>query len=110
MYLVLELASGGELFDRICQRGHFTEADAADVLRQLCDALSYMTRLGVTHADLKPENLLLATPAADAELKIADFGLASVILGPNTHAATALVGTPDYRAPPPLRTVRLETR
>lgn len=99
MYLVMELATGGELFERLITYGVYTEADAARLFRQLCDALKYLARLGVTHGDLKPENLLFATPAPDAPLKIADFGLASVILGPTTHAATALCGTPSYVAP-----------
>ena len=99
MYLVLEIATGGELYDRIIERGSYTEADAAVVMHQLFDALAYMHALGVTHADLKPANLLLATPAPNAPLKVADFGLASVLLGPTTHAAQTLVGTPDYMAP-----------
>ena len=67
--------------------------------QQLCDALSYLQKLHITHGDIKPENMLLATPAEDAPLKLADFGLAAALLGPTTHAASALVGTPDYMAP-----------
>lgn len=66
---------------------------------QLCDALAYMHKLGVVHSDLKPQNLLLASKRPDAPLKVTDFGLASVVLGPTTHVVHALVGTPgEYSA------------
>jgi len=110
LYMVLELATGGELFDRIVARGSYSEADAAEVLRQLCDALSHMHSLGVVHSDLKPSNLVLMTPAADAPLKVADFGLASVVLGASTHAANNLVGTPEFIAPEVFREPQNEHR
>jgi serine/threonine protein kinase len=49
--------TGGELFDRIVEKGSYTEKDAADLIRQVLDAVSYMHREGVVHRDLKPENL-----------------------------------------------------
>jgi len=57
--LLLDLASGGEVFDAIAQMGTFSEADAATLIRQLCGALSYIHSLGVVHRDIKPENILL---------------------------------------------------
>ena len=65
MMLVMELVTGGELFDRIVSKGSYTEADAAGVLLQLCDALNYMHEKKIVHRDLKPENILCAsTPTA----------------------------------------------
>jgi len=110
LYMVLELATGGELFDRIVARGSYSEADAASVMRQLCDALAHMHTLGVVHSDLKPSNLILASPDEDAPLKVCDFGLASVVLGASTHAANSLVGTPDYMAPEILSEAQEEHR
>jgi serine/threonine protein kinase len=58
-----------------------------------------MHDLGVVHADLKPANLLLASPAPDAPLKLADFGLATAYLGPSTHARNGLVWDPTPMPP-----------
>jgi calcium/calmodulin-dependent protein kinase I len=59
---VMELADGGEVFERICEKGAYSEADAASVVRQVALALAFMHSLGVAHRDLKPENLC-ALPA-----------------------------------------------
>ena len=65
MMLVMELVTGGELFDRIVSKGSYTEADAAGVLLQLCDALNYMHAKKIVHRDLKPENILFTSKAAE---------------------------------------------
>jgi Protein kinase domain len=72
-YLVMELVEGGELLDSLIDHGPYSEAIAASFLRQFAEALSYVHDQGLTHADLKPENLLLTT---SNELKLADFGCA----------------------------------
>ena len=59
LYLFLELMAGGELFDRIVDMGHFTEAMAQDVVYKLLGALKYMHAKGIAHRDLKPENMLM---------------------------------------------------
>ena len=61
-YLVTELLEGGELFDRIISKGHYSEADARKVTITLLDAIKYLHSQGIAHRDLKPENLLLANP------------------------------------------------
>ncbi|KAK6318273.1 hypothetical protein J4Q44_G00115640 [Coregonus suidteri] len=77
VYMVMELATGGELFDRIIARGSFTERDATRVLQMVLDGVKYLHTLGITHRDLKPENLLYYHPGADSKIMITDFGLAS---------------------------------
>lgn len=52
---VLELAEGGEVFDRICEKGAYSESDAANVIRQIALALAHMHAVGICHRDLKPE-------------------------------------------------------
>ena len=78
MHLVMELVTGGELFDRIVAKGQYTEADASKAIRALSEALGYLHSKQIVHRDIKPENILCAGPE-DAQLKIADFGLARVL-------------------------------
>mmetsp|Transcript_10010 Transcript_10010/g.29563 ORF Transcript_10010/g.29563 Transcript_10010/m.29563 type:complete len:332 (-) Transcript_10010:498-1493(-) len=97
MNLVMELVTGGELFDRIVERGSYTESDAAKLVAQLCTALAYLHTKGIVHRDLKPENLLYADPSPDASIKLADFGLAKLVNGANVMQTAC--GTPGYVAP-----------
>ncbi|XP_056627966.1 serine/threonine-protein kinase H2 [Triplophysa dalaica] len=76
VYLVLELATGGELLERVIARGTFRERDATKALTMMANGLCYLHALGVTHRDLKPENLLYYHPGQDSRLIITDFGLA----------------------------------
>ncbi|KAI7796822.1 serine/threonine-protein kinase H1 [Triplophysa rosa] len=76
VYLVLELATGGELLERVVARGTFRERDATKALTMMANGLCYLHALGVTHRDLKPENLLYYHPGQDSRLIITDFGLA----------------------------------
>lgn len=77
VYMVLELATGGELLDRVVSRGHFTERDATQALRMALAGVGYLHNLGITHRDLKPENLLYYHPGADSRLLVTDFGLST---------------------------------
>jgi len=77
IYLVQELCEGGELFDRIVEVGHFTERDAAIVMRQMFTAVGYLHTILICHRDVKPENFLFQTkePVDRTTLKMIDFGL-----------------------------------
>ena len=68
LYLVMELATGGDLFDQIQARGVFTERDGARVLRMVLDGVRYLHGVGVTHRDLKPDNVLYYHPGADSKV------------------------------------------
>jgi len=94
--LILELMTGGELFDRIVEKEHYSEKEAADTIRPVIDAIRYCHDMGVAHRDLKPENLLYTSPDPSATLKITDFGLAKVL---NNELMTTACGTPGYVAP-----------
>jgi calcium/calmodulin-dependent protein kinase I len=79
-YLVMELATGGELFERILAKGFYTEQDAASLIKQLLSALVYIhNEVGIVHRDLKPENLLFRDKSEESDLLLTDFGLARVI-------------------------------
>jgi calcium/calmodulin-dependent protein kinase I len=78
-YMVMELMTGGELFDRIVEKSKYSEEEAAAAVRAIADALVYCHARGIVHRDLKPENLLYTSQEADGEIKIADFGLAKLV-------------------------------
>ncbi|KAG6026979.1 hypothetical protein E4U41_001088 [Claviceps citrina] len=99
LYLVTDLALGGELFDRICRKGSYYESDAADLIRATLSAVAYLHDHGIVHRDLKPENLLFRTPEDNADLLIADFGLSRIMEEEKFHVLTTTCGTPGYMAP-----------
>ncbi|KAH8371713.1 hypothetical protein KR093_008618 [Drosophila rubida] len=96
VYLVMELVTGGELFDRIVEKGFYSERDASQLLKQLFEAVDYLHQHGVVHRDLKPENLLYDTPDEDSKIMITDFGFARM---DNSGTMKTECGTPGYAAP-----------
>uniref|UniRef100_A0A0D9VJL4 non-specific serine/threonine protein kinase n=1 Tax=Leersia perrieri TaxID=77586 RepID=A0A0D9VJL4_9ORYZ len=101
VHIVMELCAGGELFDRIIERGQFSERKAAELTRIIVGVVEACHSLGVIHRDLKPENFLLANKDDDLSLKAIDFGL-SVFFKPG-QVFTDVVGSPYYVAPEVLR-------
>uniref|UniRef100_A0ACD5X5M7 Uncharacterized protein n=1 Tax=Avena sativa TaxID=4498 RepID=A0ACD5X5M7_AVESA len=101
VHLVMELCEGGELFDRIVARGHYTERAAAAVTRTIVEVVQMCHRNGVIHRDLKPENFLYANKKESSPLKAIDFGL-SVFFRPGERF-TEIVGSPYYMAPEVLK-------
>jgi len=97
LYLVLELITGGDLFDKIVdQKCGYSEPRARTIFGQILNAISYLHSNNIVHRDLKPENILLARKEED-NIKISDFGLSRVI-GEGSFMKT-LCGTPQYLAP-----------
>ncbi|CAE5964147.1 unnamed protein product [Arabidopsis arenosa] len=101
VHLVMELCEGGELFDRIVARGHYTERAAATVARTIAEVVRMCHVNGVMHRDLKPENFLFANKKENSALKAIDFGL-SVLFKPGERF-TEIVGSPYYMAPEVLK-------
>ncbi|VFQ91182.1 unnamed protein product [Cuscuta campestris] len=101
VHLVMELCEGGELFDRIVARGHYTERAAAVVTRTIVEVIQVCHKNGVMHRDLKPENFLFANKKETAALKAIDFGL-SVTFKPG-ETFKEIVGSPYYMAPEVLK-------
>ncbi|KAK7203822.1 calcium/calmodulin-dependent protein kinase [Myxozyma melibiosi] len=97
-YIVTQLATGGELFDRIVERGKYTEKDAVQTIKEVLEAVDYLHDLNIVHRDLKPENLLYLTPDADSQLVLADFGIAKVLKSEG-EALTTMAGSFGYAAP-----------
>ncbi|KAG0744924.1 hypothetical protein G6F57_008901 [Rhizopus arrhizus] len=98
VYIVTDLCTGGELFQRIVERGTYTEAMAADLVRQMLEGLAYLHSQDIVHRDIKPENLLFKTADENAKLLITDFGL-SKLLKDHDQVLTTACGTPGYVAP-----------
>ncbi|KAH7681002.1 Non-specific serine/threonine protein kinase protein [Dioscorea alata] len=101
VHLVMELCAGGELFDRIIQKGHFSERKAAQLIKTIVGVVEACHSLGVMHRDLKPENFLFSSGDEEAALKATDFGL-SVFYKPG-DTFSDVVGSPYYVAPEVLR-------
>ncbi|CCE83466.1 Piso0_004042 [Millerozyma farinosa CBS 7064] len=97
-YLVTQLATGGELFDRIIERGHFTESDASKVVIQMLEALRYLHGRNIVHRDIKPENILYLTHEPDSNVVLADFGIAKKLENPS-EKLTSSAGSFGYAAP-----------
>ncbi|XP_075403193.1 serine/threonine-protein kinase DCLK3 [Tenrec ecaudatus] len=96
IYLTMEYVPGGDLFDAIIQSVKFPEREAALMITDVCRALVHLHDKGIVHRDLKPENLLVQrNEDKSTTLKLADFGLAKLVLRP----IFTVCGTPTYVAP-----------
>lgn len=97
IYIVIELAKGGELFDYVATTGRFSEKITRFYFKQLIAGLEYVHGKGVTHRDLKPENVLFDD---NFNLKLADFGFAAPIEGKDgSGTLKTKLGTESYMAP-----------
>lgn len=97
IHLVLPYLEGGELFEKIKSKGLYRESDARPVMRNFISALEYLHSKNIVHRDLKPENLLLASKENTWDLKIADFGLATILT--EGVKLSLRCGSPGYVAP-----------
>eukprot|EP00986_Skeletonema_menzelii_P009328 scaffold4219_cov142-Skeletonema_menzelii.AAC.11 len=96
-YLVMELMSGGDLFDRIGKRKTYTENDARNLCRNMLEAVRYCHQNSVAHCDMKPKNLLLLDDDDDVNVKLSDFGFATRVYEP--RSLTSQCGTPFFVSP-----------
>lgn len=101
VHLVMDLCSGGELFDAIVERGNYSEKDAAALIRTIVSVVAHCHNMGVIHRDLKPENFLLESKDPNARVLCTDFGL-SVFFKP-LQSFNEVVGSAYYVAPDVLK-------
>ncbi|EOA26799.1 hypothetical protein CARUB_v10022894mg [Capsella rubella] len=98
VYIVMELCKGGELLDKILQRGgKYSEDDAKKVMVQILSVVAYCHLQGVVHRDLKPENFLFTTKDETSPLKAIDFGLSDYVKP--DERLNDIVGSAYYVAP-----------
>ena len=97
IFIVMELVEGWQLFDRVIERGSYSETQAATVMYILAATLDYMHAMGILHRDLKPENILLARNS-DTNIKLIDFGMSNEDQSGTTQFISKC-GTPVYMAP-----------
>ncbi|KAK8548597.1 hypothetical protein V6N13_054618 [Hibiscus sabdariffa] len=100
IYLVMELATGGELFAKVLRRGRLSEPAARRYFSQLVSTLHFCHQNGVAHRDVKPQNLLLDQTG---NLKVSDFGLSALPEQLNDGLLHTACGTPAYTAPEVVR-------
>lgn len=97
-YLVFEEANGGELLDRLLDRGRFSEHDACRTIHVLVEAVAHMHRHNIVHRDIKPENILYRTRSEDANIVIVDFGIAAHMRADESDLH-GMYGSVGYAAP-----------
>ncbi|KAL7529962.1 hypothetical protein ACHAWF_003190 [Thalassiosira exigua] len=110
LHLVTNVCEGGELYDKIIERTSyednrngppcFSEDEAARILRQILDAVSYLHQRDIAHRDIKPENILFETKERDSPVELIDFGFARKHFGRQGEPPmSTAAGTPYYVAP-----------
>jgi len=107
IFLILQLVTGGELFDKIVEKGNYSERDASMIVNQILQAVAYLHKNGIVHRDLKPENLLCSeSKDHDIHIYVADFGLSRVFK--DNQQLNTYCGSPEYVAPEVLACVPYE--
>jgi calcium-dependent protein kinase len=96
-FIVTELCTGGEIFDKIISHGTLSEELAANYMRQILSCLVYCHDRNIVHRDLKPENFLLDSDSPSANIKLIDFGAAATLN--EGEFLTNKIGTSYYIAP-----------
>ncbi|XP_067829424.1 death-associated protein kinase 3 isoform X1 [Heptranchias perlo] len=95
--LILELVSGGELFDFLAQKESLSEEEATAFIKQILDGVNYLHSKNIAHFDLKPENIMLLDKIPVPHIKLIDFGLAHKI--EDGVEFKNIFGTPEFVAP-----------
>lgn len=99
LYIVMELLTGGDLFNRIVDKGKYNENECKILIKNIVEAVQYLHKRSIVHRDLKPENILMKNNYSDVDIKIADFGVAKCV----DDGCKTVVGSLSYIAPEVLK-------
>ena len=100
VYMVLEMLEGESLATLLARRRSLSLDETLRIALPIMDALSYAHSLGITHRDVKPDNIFVSVSGNQLVPKLLDFGIAKLTEGPSSHTATgAVLGTALYMAP-----------
>mmetsp|Transcript_35012 Transcript_35012/g.100712 ORF Transcript_35012/g.100712 Transcript_35012/m.100712 type:complete len:484 (+) Transcript_35012:407-1858(+) len=99
VFMVMEYCSGKELYHRLCEKQMYKEQDAAEVTKQMLDAIYYLHSHSIVHRDLKLENWLYESEADDAYLKLIDFGFSKIWNPRHNRKMHATCGSLAYVSP-----------
>jgi len=97
--LIMELLTGGELFERIQKQKAFTEKEASNIINSICSAVSFLHKNSICHRDIKPENLIYSEIGPSGILKLCDFGFSKRIDDSSDTLISAPMYTPYYSSP-----------
>jgi serine/threonine-protein kinase len=107
-YLAMEYVTGPSVHDLVAKSGRLPEKKALEITRQVADALGAISKLGMVHRDVKPDNIMIT---ADGQAKLCDFGLAKApATEKNITQAGTVVGTPQYMSPEQIEGRKLDIR
>ena len=98
LFIVLDYCGGGNVLDRIIQKGSFSEFETAQLIKELAVTIRYYHSKGVVHRDLKPENIMYLDPSY-SQMKLIDFGMANSLSHPKALELSTACGSPLYAAP-----------
>lgn len=101
-YLIMELLTGGELFENISRRDYYSEWDACRYMQQILSAVAYCHDHNIIHRDLRPNNFMLSSNEQGAEVKLIDFGVSVETHGRERHSY-GFIGNISYAAPEMIR-------
>jgi serine/threonine protein kinase len=96
IYLVMEYVRAGSLLQRICDKGNLSERDTAKLISNLLETLTFLHDRRIVHRDVKVDNILMASPNNDYDIKVTDFGFCTSLDDENIDN---MCGTPSYIAP-----------
>ena len=95
-FMAMELLTGGTLFEEIETNGPISEARAAKVFPPILEALTFFHKRGIVHRDVKPHHIFLLE---DGTVRLTDYGVAKLPIGPDIVPASGYIGTPEYMSP-----------
>lgn len=101
-HLVMDYQEGGDLLEKVIEKDHYNEGDAITLMESLLLALDFMHNQGIIHRDLKLQNILVSSMNNDFDLRVADFGLATLVPRDGSKL-TRKCGSPGYTAPEMLK-------